>query len=624
MSISLVPNLLLALATGARVALGASASTYSGQFNIGNGDSFGIPGNATYDYVIVGGGTAGLAVAMRLAEDGTHSVAVVEAGGFYQVENGNQSVVPLYNPEFAALQSPNANPLVDWGFVTTPQAGGNNRTLHYARGKTLGGSSALNANVYNRGTNASYQAWADLVGDDSYESENWLPYFAKGVNYTVPNNIRAPNATVPTPASDAVDFSPSGGPLHVSHSNFALPFSSWAQLAFQYFGFANISTFSNGALLGSQYAPNVLRPTSNERETSSTSYLEAALGSNRTNLRVFTHNLALQVLFSSNKTATGVLVRSGRLNYVLSARKEVILSAGAFQSPQLLMVSGVGPAATLRQHNITVISDRPGVGQNMWDHVDIEVTYKVGVDGANTLKNTTYARIQKNNYRDMPAISMYGNYGADYLGFEKLPANYRANLTAAAASQLAQFPADWPEIEYEVASIYMSEDPTDFNGYGTFVVIPVSPISRGTVGLLSNSMMDPPVINPQWLTAQADIELAVQAVKRARSILASPALAPIRLGAEVAPGASVDTDALLEEYIRNNFFMNWHAACTCKMGRSNDTMAVVDSSARVYGVQNLRVIDASSFALLPPGHPVSTVYGFAEKISANITGSWKT
>jgi choline dehydrogenase len=134
----------------------------------------------------------------------------VEAGGFYQLESGNKSVTPFYNDEFAAINNPLADPLIDWGFVTTPQPGANNRTLHYARGKTLGGSTALNANVYNRGTVASYQEWADLVGDDSYTFDQWLPYFAKGVNYTVPNGIRTANATVPTPTSDAVDFSPSG------------------------------------------------------------------------------------------------------------------------------------------------------------------------------------------------------------------------------------------------------------------------------------------------------------------------------------------------------------------------------------------------------------------------------
>jgi choline dehydrogenase len=615
-----VRRLLFALVAGARSGLADSASTYYGTpFDVGNGDSFGIPGNASFDYIVVGGGTAGLGVAMRLAEDNTHTVAVVEAGGFYQIEAGNKSVVPAYNAEFQTLNDPLANPLVDWGFVTTPQPGANNRTLHYARGKTLGGSAALNGNVYNRGTVASYQEWADLVGDESYTFDQWLPYFAKGVNYTVPNGIRTANTTVPTPASDAVDFT--GGPLRVSYCNFALPFSSWAQKAFQYLGFPNITTFSNGQLLGSQYAPQALNPISNERETSATSYLNAALNSNRTNLKVYTHALALQVLFSENKTATGVSIRSGRLDYVLTARKEVVLSAGAFQSPQLLMVSGVGPAATLQEHNITVLADRPGVGQNMWDHIDIEVTYKVDVVGFNTLKNQTYNQDQLDNFRAIPAKSMYGSYGTDYIGWEKLPADYRANMSSTALDALAAFPSDWPEIEYEVASVYRSTDPEDFHGYGTFVTIPVSPLSRGSVSLLSNSMLDPPVIDPQWLTNPADVELAIQATKRARQIMASPALAPIRLGSEIMPGEEVQTDAQILEYIRNNLFMNWHAAATCKMGRTNDIMAVVDSKARVIGVQNLRVVDASAFALLPPGHPISTVYGLAEKISAEMVAS---
>lgn len=556
-----------------------------------------------------------------MAEDGTHTVAVVEAGDFYQIEAGNKSVVPAYNPEFASLQNPDANPLIDWGFVTTPQPGANNKTMHYARGKTLGGSSALNANVYNRGTRQAYQMWADAVGDDSYTFDNWLPYFANGVNYTTSNKRRRPNSTVPTPASDAQDFSVCGGPVHVSHSNFALPFSSWAQRAFLSFGFPNISSLSNGKLEGSQWAPNVLQPITNERETSSTAYLDTALRTKRTNLQVYTHTLTLKILFSDSKNATAVSVKSGRLEYVLSARKEIVLSAGAFQSPQLLMVSGIGPAAGLQQHGIDVIADRPGVGQNMWDHIDIQVSYKVNMVGINTLNHPTYAQNQKNLYHYVPAISIYGSYGADYLGFEKLPASYRANLSSTAVSQLDEFPPDWPNIEYEVASDLQSGIPGDYAGYGSFVVIPVTPISRGSISLNSSSMLDAPIINPQWLTAQTDIELAVQAVKRARTILASDALKPIRIGSEFQPGDAVNTDALLEEYIRNNFFTNWHASCTCKMGRANDTMAVVDNRARVIGVGNLRVVDASAFALLPPGHPISTVYGLAEKISADIIKS---
>jgi choline dehydrogenase len=149
--------------------------------------------------------------------------------------------------------------------VTTPQAGASNRSLHYARGKTLGGSSALNANIYNRGTEGSYQQWADIVADDSYLFDNWLPYFAKGTNYTAPNTtLRAAIATVRIPASLYSLYN--GGPVHISYSNFALPFTSWAQKAFSSFGFNNISGFSDGELLGAQYAPSVLQPQSNHRD----------------------------------------------------------------------------------------------------------------------------------------------------------------------------------------------------------------------------------------------------------------------------------------------------------------------------------------------------------------------
>lgn len=240
------------------------------------------------------------------------------------------------------------------------------------------------------------------------------------------------------------------------------------------------------------------------------------------------------------------------------------------------------------------------------------------VVGQNSLADLTFMQEQTDGFNARPPVSIYGSYGVDYIGWEKIPEPFRSNLSSTARDQLAAFPADWPEAEYEVASVITSDIPGDYSGYGTFVVINVAPLSRGTVTIDSSSMEDPPIINPNWNTAQTDKEVFLQAVKRARQILSSAALAPIRLGTEYTPGDGVQTDAELEEYIQNNLFMNWHAACTCKMGMVNDAMAVVDSRARVIGVNNLRVVDASSFALLPPGHPTSTVYGLAEKISADI------
>lgn len=557
-------------------------------------------------------------MAYRLAEDTNYTVTVIEAGSFYQIDSGNLSVVPLYNSDFASLYDPTAFPTIDWGFVTTPQAGANNRSLHYARGKTLGGSSALNANIYNRGTRGSYHRWAEAVGDSSFEFDEWRPFFAKGTTYNFANaSLRAVNASVPMPANVTEDYA--DGPVNISYPNYALPFSSWVNRAFYALGFRNVSSFSNGELLGAQYLPAMLRPDSNQRETSETSYLQAAFGSGRENLVVYTNTFGMKILFSENKTATAVEVRTGTRNYILTARKEVILSAGAFQSPQLLMVSGVGPAETLAEHNITLIADRPGVGQDMWDHINLEVTWKVAVDGLNTLQNTTFAAEQAAAFNSPePASSIYGSYGADYIGWEKLPEPYRSSLSESSRQALAQFPADWPEIEYEIASIISPMMEGDYNGYGTFVIIPVSPTSRGNVTLQTSSMLDPPIINPNWLTTETDKEMALQALKRGREIISSATMQPILIGQEYAPGQTMQTDEELNEYIRETLFMNWHAACTCRMGMRNDTMAVVDSKARVIAVKGLRVVDASAFAELPPGHPISTVYGLAEKIAADV------
>jgi choline dehydrogenase len=173
------------------------------------------------------------------------------------------------------------------------------------------------------------------------------------------------------------------------------------------------------------------------------------------------------------------------------------------------MVSGIGPAKPLAEHNIILLSDRPSVGQDMWDHIDMEVTWKVGVDGFNTLANTTYAAEQAELLKNGPASSIYGSYGADYIGWEKLPEPYRSNISSAAVKELAKFPADWPEVEYEIGSIYMSGIEGDYNGYRTFVIVPVTPISRGNITLRTNSMLDAPVINPDWLTAETDKELAL-------------------------------------------------------------------------------------------------------------------
>jgi choline dehydrogenase len=283
-------------------------------------------------------------------------------------------------------------------------------------------------------------------------------------------------------------------------------------------------------------------------------------------------------MFSNNKTARAVKVRTGTADYYLNARKEIILSAGAFQSRQLLMVSGIGPAETLAKYNITTTADRPGVGQNMWDHTDITVSWKVDVVTFSTLSsNSTFAQEQVELFNNPPSASVLGTYRTDCLGWEKLPEPYRSNLSSTARADLATFADDWPEIEYE----------TSCNGQSAIIVVAVSPLSRGNVTIQSPSMQDPPHINPNWLSSPTGLEVVLQSLKRARTILSSSVLAPILIGNETLPGTGVQSDEQLIEYIRDNVFMNWHAAATCTKGRKNDSMAVVDSKARVMVVEGL-------------------------------------
>jgi choline dehydrogenase len=268
-------------------------------------------------------------------------VAIIEAGGFYQVDNGNHSVVPgLYLvSSFLAARNPfPPQPLIDWGLLSVPQTGALNRTIHYAQGKTLSGSSALNAMAYHRGTIGTYQRWADLTKDDSYTFENLQPYFAKSCNFTPPNDSKrkTPNATV---KYDPSVFSETGGPLQVSYNNWVNPALTWFQRAFEYIGLPISDVgFNSGLLTGkAAWLPSTIDPTSGERSSSQSAFLEQAI--NNTNIMVYTQAQATKILFDST-IASGVSVRTRGVDYTISANKEVILSAGVYHSPQLLMISG--------------------------------------------------------------------------------------------------------------------------------------------------------------------------------------------------------------------------------------------------------------------------------------------
>ena len=468
---------------------------------------------------------------------------------------------------------------------------------------------------FNRATIGAMQKWADQVGDESYVWENVLPYYKKSVDFTPPKDIPA-NASV---GYDLSAYTPTGGPLHVSYPNYIYAFGSWARRAFLELGLAiNPLGFESGRLIGHQYAPHSIDPSQETRSSSQTSFLTLAV--QETDLIVYTHSFVKRILFDGNKRATGVMVEASGVPFFLKATSEVILSAGVFQSPQLLMVSGIGPSDVLDQHNISVLVDRPGVGQNMWDNIIYGPSYEIDLETAAIIANPASAGQVVQEY----LINQTGpltNMGGDYIAFDKVTNQTGAEGVSASAKQaLSVFPPDWPEAEYLVTSSYFGAGtgPPDDKNYGTIITGLLAMLSRGNVTIASSDMADAPIIDPKWLTHPADQEVAVAAFKYARAFFNSRALAPVVLSEEVYPGANISTDAQILKHIQATFTPLFHAAGTCAMGMVNDTMAVIDSKARVIGVDGLRVVDISAFPLLPPGQPQATVYMLAEKIADDI------
>ncbi|KGO65316.1 Glucose-methanol-choline oxidoreductase [Penicillium italicum] len=578
----------------------------------------GIPlAEQTFDYVVVGGGTAGSVIATRLAQN-DFKVALIEAGGHYELE----SVAEFPASDALSIGSdPTLRSPEDWGFVTRDQPGANRRAIHFARGKCLGGSSALNFMVYQRPTRESMEMWATAVNDSSYGFDEVLPFYKKSVQFTPPNtDYRAQNAC----ADYSVDsYDSESGPLQVSYANFAEPFSSWMSLGMGAIGIDKVQDFNLGDIMGAQYCASTIDPSNELRSSSEQSFLSKITPKS---LTTYTNTLAKKVVFDEKKKAMGVQVRGVLGNTVtLSASEEVIISAGAFQSPQLLMVSGIGPIDQLEEHGIEVIADRPGVGQNMWDHPFFAPSYRVRVttftkfatDLLYAAGQIIEALVSKKGFLTNPI--------ADFLAFEKIPRFLRSDFSEETQGKLANFPSDWPEAEYISGAGFVGNvsnlpaiQPRDGYQYASILGVLISPMSRGNITLNSADTSDLPVINPNWLDDQADQEVAIAMFKRIRQAFQSEAMEPVVIGEEYNPGPHVQSNDQILEFIKDNVMTLWHPSCTCKMGTSDDDMAVVDSQARVYGVDGLRVVDASAFPFLPPGHPQSTVYMLAEKIAADI------
>lgn len=414
------------------------------------------PENKTFDYVscylsiqfknlihtkvVVGGGLAGLTVAARLAENPAITVAILEAGDFYANVNGNASHVPGYGTQVSV-------PGAEWGMTTTPQAALGNRSQSCAPGKTIGGSTATNLITYHRSTKGAHEKWAATVADDSFKWDSFLPWMRKSTNFVPANaKLRAKNATVPLPSAES--WANAKGPIGITYPNWANPVASYAQEGWKSLGLNPLQDLTSGSLIGNQYSPMAIRANDQSRATSE-SFLDASIASGRQNVFIFTKSLAKKVNFDNQKKATSVVADSNGIFFELKAKKEVVLAAGALHTPQLLMVSGIGPQETLSKHQIPVVNALPGVGKNWQDHPNFLMAFGANAVTGTMLLDPTFAAAAAKEYNHHHTGILTHNM-ADYFAWEKVP---DMQLSSTAENDLKGLPKDWPHYEIVLANM---------------------------------------------------------------------------------------------------------------------------------------------------------------------------
>jgi choline dehydrogenase-like flavoprotein len=524
-----------------------------------------------FDYVVIGGGSGGAVLAARLSEDPRVRVALLEAGGR---NDGLLNIVPTG----AALHVMRAN-ACNWGFSTVPQAGLNGRIGYQPRGKGLGGSSAINAMVYLRGQREDYDGWAAL-GASGWGWDDVLPYFKRAEN-----NERGADA-----------LHGAGGPLNVADLRTPHPFARLFIQAAVQAGIPANNDFAGETQEGAGFYQVTQK--NGERWSVARGYLEPAR--NRPNLAIITDALATRILFEG-KRAVGVRYLQGGTEHTVRARREVLLAAGALQSPQLLMVSGLGPAAQLVQHGVPVIADLPGVGQNLQDHLDIIINRRV----ANT---------------DLLGFSVVG--GVKLLRAISRWRRERRGVLTSNFAEAGAFIRTEPQLArpdlqlHFVIGMVDNHNRTFHWGHGMSChACPLQPKSRGSVALASADMRAAPVIDPRFLSHPDDLEVMVRGFKLVRRIFAQAPFAPFD-GANTQRelyDAAVQTDDEIRAAIRARADTIYHPAGTCRMGA--DANAVVDTELRVRGVEGLRVVDASVMPTLVSGNTNAPVVMIAEKAS---------
>ncbi len=533
---------------------------------------------SNFDYIIVGAGTAGCLLANRLSTDPSKRVLLLEAGGKDNYHWIHIPVGYLYCI---------GNPRTDWLYKTAPDKGLNGRSLRYPRGKVLGGCSSINGMIYMRGQARDFDQWAAKTGDDDWKWGNCLPFFVQHEDYHGGLN----------------EFHGVGGEWRIEKQRLRWDILDAFSQACVQAGIPAVEDFNRGSNEGVSYFD--VNQKSGLRWNTTRAFLRPIMG--RSNLEVWTHAQVAKLLISSDANGQShcngvdVALPSGRIS--INAHKAVILSAGSIGTPQILQLSGIGPANLLQKFGITTIVNLPGVGQNLQDHLQIRSVYKVeGVNTLNTLSNSFWGKAK---------------IGIEY-------AFKRSGPMSMAPSQLGAFTrssADqtYPNIEYHVQPLSLDafgEPLHDFPAF-TASVCNLNPSSRGEVNIMSPDFLSSPDIIPNYLSTEEDRKVAADSLRVTRRIVSQPALEKYN-PQEWKPGEQYQSDEELARLAGDIATTIFHPVGTASMGSDDDPLAVLDSKLRVRDgrggvVNSLRVVDASAMPSITSGNTNSPTLMMAEK-----------